>query len=116
MKLAKQSDETILAIVDPIMDRLMQASADIDHERHVADFTDRLKAIVTPEHLEKVCRRYQARWGLPGRREVAGIFRRSDSLAVVWKQWLTDSDDEFVAEIVLVEDDGRYLVDHVVFF
>ncbi len=43
---------------------------------------------------------------------------RSDSeiLAVVWKQWCTGTDDEFVAELVLVEQDGRYLVDHVVFF
>ena len=116
MELSKQSDTAILAIVDPIMDNLMQASADIDHARHVADFTDRLKDIVTAEHLEKVCKRYQANWGMPGRRETVGVFRRSDSLAVVWKQWLTETDDEFVAELVLVESDGRYLVDHVVFF
>jgi hypothetical protein len=44
------------------------------------------------------------------------IFRRADPIAVVWKQWLSKTDDKFVAELVLVEADGRYLVDHVVFF
>ena len=116
MKLTTQSDSEILAVVDPIMDNLMQASTDIDHAKHVRDFTEKLKAIVTPEHLDKVCRRYQARWGLLDRRELVAIFRRADSIAVVWKQWCTKTDDEFVAELVLVEQDGRHLVDHVVFF
>ncbi len=116
MKLATQSDSEILAVVNPIMDSLMQASTDIDHAKHVKDFTERLKAIVTPDHLEKVCRRYQQKWGFLDRRELVAVFRRADSVAVVWKQWCTKTDDEFVAELVLVEQDGRYLVDHVVFF
>ncbi len=116
MQLATQSDVDILAVVNPIMDNLMQASTDIDHDAHIRDFTERLKAIVTPEHLQTVCERYQAKWGLLDRREMVGVFRRAESVAVVWKQWCTNTDDEFVAELVLVEDDGRYLVDHVVFF
>ncbi len=116
MKLCDLTDEQIMAVIDPIMDNLMQASARIDHAAHTRDFTDRLRAIVTPEHLQNVCRRYQAKWGLPGPRERVGVFRRSDSVAAVWKQWLSESDDEFVAELVLIEEDGRYLVDHVVFF
>lgn len=44
------------------------------------------------------------------------IFRRKQSFAVGWKQSCTKTDDEFVAELVLVEQDGRFLVDHVVFF
>jgi hypothetical protein len=98
------------------MDNLMQASTEIDHAKHVRDFTHRLRQIVTPDHLQKVCERYQAKWGFLDRREVVGIFRRKDSIVVVWKQWCTKTDDEFVAELVLLEEDGRYLVDHVVFF
>ena len=116
MELAMKSDDEIMAVADPIMDNLMQASGRIDHAMHVRDFTARLKAIVTPRHLEEVCRRYQERWGQLTRRELVGIFRRAESVAIVWKQWCTDTDDEFVAELVLVEEQGRYLVDHVVFF
>lgn len=116
MELANRTDGDILKVVNPIMDNLMAASTDIDHAAHVRDFTDRLKAIVTPERLAETCRRYQEEWGFLDKRELAAIFRRKNSVAVVWKQWCTKSDDEFVAELVLVEEDGRYLVDHVVFF
>ena len=50
MELAQKSDAEILAIANPIMNNLMDASTAIDHERHVADFTDRLKAIVTKDY------------------------------------------------------------------
>jgi len=50
-------------VANPIMDNLMQASTDIDHARHVQDFTDRAKAIVTKEHLERVCAIYQLEKG-----------------------------------------------------
>ena len=55
MELAQKSDEEILQIADPIMDNLMQASTEINHERHVRDFTERLKSLVTKDYLEKVC-------------------------------------------------------------
>ena len=45
-----------------MMDNLMDASTFIDYERHVKDFTDRLKSIVTKEHLIKVCEEYQKDW------------------------------------------------------
>ncbi len=116
MELAQKSDEEILRIAGPIMDNLMHASAEIDHERHVKDFTARLKSIVTKEHLEKVCRQYQAEKGYFSGREFVGIFRRPTSVAIVWRQGFTKQEGEFVAEMVLVEQNSRYLVDHVMVF
>ena len=116
MRLALKSDPEILAVANPIMDNLMEASTAIDHERHVRDFTDRLKAIVTKDHLEKVCRQYQGEKGYFSRREVIAIFRRPNSLAIVWNQRFTKVAGEFVAEMVLVEQGSRYLVDHVMVF
>lgn len=116
MELALQSDEDILKIATPIMDNLMAASTAIDHERHVRDFTARARAIVTREHLQQVCERYQREKGFFARRKPVAIFRRPDSVVVVWKQWFTREPGEFVAELLLVEQDGRYLVDHVMVF
>ena len=116
MDLAQQSDERILAVVNPLMDNLMDASREIDHAKHVRDFTDRMKEIVTAERLEAMCRDYQARIGFFDRREVVAIFRRANSVAVVWRQWSSKTDDEYVAEVVVVERDGRYLVDHAMIF
>lgn len=44
------------------------------------------------------------------------VFRRPASVAIVWKQWCSQQEGEFVAEMVLVEKDSKYLVDHVMIY
>ena len=116
MDLAQKSDDEILKVVNPIMDNLMDASTAIDRERHVRDFTDRAKGIVTAEHLQRVCEKYQREKGFFSRREFVAIFRRPQSVVVIWKQWFTKAAGEHVAELVLVQDGNRYLVDHALVF
>lgn len=91
MRLAEKSDREILAVAGPIMDNLMEGSTTIDHDKHTRDFTDRMKRIVTKEYLETVCRTYQAERGYFAKREC-------------------------VAELVLMENESRYLVDHAMVF
>jgi len=116
MELSEKSDEEILKIAEPIMDNLMKGSTEINHKRHTKDFTRRLKDIVTPEYLENICNKYQTEKGYFANREFVAVFRRPDSVAIIWKQWFTKQEGEFVAEMVLVEQDGRYLVDHAMVF
>jgi hypothetical protein len=116
MDLAQSSDYEIMKVVDPIMDNLMDASTAIDRERHVRDFTERAKGVVTTEHLQRVCEKYQREKGFFSKREFVAIFRRPQSIAVVWKQWFTKVPGEHVAELVLVQNGDRYLVDHVMVF
>ena len=113
MDLAGRSDAEILAIADPIMDNLMGASTAMDHARHVRDFTDRLKAIVTKEYLEHVCHQYQSEKGVFGPRKFVAVFRRPHSIVIVWKQQFTKSAGDYVAQMVLVQEGSRHLVDHV---
>ena len=113
MDLAQKSDEEILKVVNPIMDNLMDASTAIDRERHVRDFTERAKSVVTAEHLQHVCETYQKDKGFFSKREFVAIFRRPQSIVVIWKQWFTKAPGEHIAELILVQDGSRYLVDHV---
>lgn len=116
MKLESMSDEQILGIANPIMGNLMTASTSIDHERHVRDFSDRLKGIVTKEHLLKVCEKYQRGKGYFSRREPVAVLKRPGAAAIVWKQWFTKAPGEFIAEMLLVEKDGKYLAEHTMVF
>ena len=116
MELVNKSDEEILAIANPIMDNLMEGSTEINHEKHTRDFTEELKRIVTKEHLEEVCKSYQSEWGYFSKREFVSIFRRPSSIAIVWKQWCTKAEGEFVAEMVLIEEGSKYLIEHVIVF
>ncbi len=116
MNFEEMTDQYIMDIANPIMDNLMDASTEIDHERHVRDFTDRMKNIVTEEQLQKVCKRYQSEKGFFSRREPVAVFKRPESAAIVWRQWFTKAQGEFVAEMVLVYQNGKYLVDHAMVF
>lgn len=110
------SEDEIVAIATPIMDNLMDASTRIYHEAHVRDFSDRLKEIVTEEHLQHVCERYQGELGYFTDRELVAVFKRPDSAVVIWKQFFSKAEGEFVAEMMLIRENGKYLVEHVVFF
>lgn len=116
MSFEQMSESEIFSIANPIMDELMDASTDIDHEKHIKDFTDRMKAIVTKEHLQQVCEQYQREKGFFSQREPVAVFKRPNSVVIIWKQSFSKVQGEFVAEIVLVKQQGKYLVDHAVVF
>lgn len=116
MDLAQQSDEEILAVAIPIMDNLMDASTAIDYDRHTRDFTERAKGVLSRDALQSICEQYQSTRGFFARREFVAVFRRPESVTIVWRQWFTKAPGEFVAELALVQRDGRYLVDHVMVF
>lgn len=86
MNWLEMTESEILAIANPIMDNLMDASTNIGHEKHVKDFTDKLKAIVTRENLEAQCKEYQATLGYFAEREFVGVFRKETDVAVFWRQ------------------------------
>jgi len=113
MNWLEMTDEEIMTIATPIMDNLMQASTDIDHVRHVLDFSENMKAIVTLENLEEQCRQYQQELGFFGQRELVGIFRKKADVRIFWRQWYTKSDDEFVAFMHLMNRDGKLEVVNV---
>jgi hypothetical protein len=116
MNIAQKSDAEILTIANAFMDNLMDASTHVDYERHIRDFSDRLKAQLSKERLESICREYQSTKGFFADREFVRLFRRPDSVAIVWTQSFTQQAGEFVAEMVLIQQGDQYLVDHVMVF
>jgi hypothetical protein len=116
MTLDSMSEDETLRMANPIMDNLMDTSTAIDHERHTRDFSARMKAIVTKEDLQEICEKYQQEKGYFSRREPVAVFKRPGGAAIVWKQWFTKSPGEFVAEMLLIEQDGKFLVDHAMVF
>lgn len=110
MQLRLLGDSEILRIVEPLMDNCLDGSNEGDHAKHVRDFTGRLKHIVTPEELARQLSQHPR--VLFADREFVAVFRRLDSIGVVWRQKISTSDDELMNQAVFVEHDGRILIDH----
>lgn len=97
MDLIHKSDEEIMRIVTPIMDNLMEASTEIDYEKHLLNHTERAKKTFSKEALEEMCKSYQAEFGIFTDRELMGIARHHNYINVVWRQRMSKLEDEFLA-------------------
>ena len=110
MNLSNLSVDEILAIVEPIMDNCLAGSNENDHGKHVRDFTQRMQSIVTPEELSRQLSRSPR--GYFTQREFVSLFRRQQSIGVVWKQYTSLNRDELINQAVFKEESGKILIDH----
>ena len=110
MNWLNSSETQILKIVDPIMNNIMDSSTNIDHEKHIRDFSENMKAIVTKDELENQCSEYQERLGVYTKRELIGIIRKNKDVRVFWRQWYSKSEDEFLAFIHIMKRGEKFEV------
>lgn len=116
MNFATLQDAEIWQIANQLMDNLMEGSTAINHAEHTRDFTPRLRSLVTPDYLQHVCETYQRDKGFFTSRKPMLLLRRPDSIALIWQQQFSKVSGDYVAEMVLVQQDGLFLVDHVMVF
>ena len=100
----------ILSIVVPMMDNCLEGSNEGGHAKQVRDFTDRLKNVVTPENLKSQLS-YRPH-GLFTSREFVCLFRKKNNIGIVWRQFLSTTEDEFVNHAIFVEVGNKIFIDH----
>jgi len=116
LKLVNKTDDEILQALNPIMNNLMDASTQIDYKRFVRDFSQRMKNLTTEKTLQDICKDYQSKKGFFTKREFVCLFKREDSIAIIWKQNFSKIKGDFVAEAVFIEEQGKVVVDHAFVF
>lgn len=110
MRLTELSDREILAIVEPLMENCLAGSNENDHSKHVRDFTQRMQRIVTPEELSRQLAREPRAYFTE--RQFLSVFRRQQSVGVVWRQFTSLNTDELINQAIFVDANGRVLIDH----
>lgn len=114
--LEQLSDDEALNIANQMMDALMQASTEKNYAAHIQHFSKRAQNTLDETQFEVVCEVYQKKNGFFGEREFVALFRRPDSIAFIWKQGYSKVEGDYVAEMVMVIEDGQYKVDHAFVF
>ena len=110
MNFVDMTNEQILHIVEPVMDNCLTGSNEGNHSKHVKDFTERMKNIVTPENLKiQLSREPRLKFT---RRNFIHLFRRQESIGIIWKQYISTSSDELMNQAIFIEMQGRILIDH----
>ena len=89
---------------------LEKVSKSDNHEKHTRDFTDRMKSIVTPEELQRQLSSNPKVYFTE--RRFLNLFRRTDSIGIVWKQFTSLNNDELINQAIFKEVNGNILIDH----
>ena len=110
MKFTEMTEQEILNLVEPLMDNCLKGSNEENHAKHVKDFTDRMKNIVTPENLKQQLSHKPRAYFTE--RKFLYLFRRKNSIGIVWKQSISTTDDELINQAIFVERDHKILIDH----
>ena len=110
IKLSDLSLDEILKIVEPIMDNCLEGSNEGNYEKHTRDFTERIKSIVTPDELQRQLSNEPKVYFTD--REFIRLFRRNNSVGIVWKQLTSLNNDELINQAIFKEIEGTILIDH----
>ena len=94
-------ENEILKIVEPIMDNCLRGSNENNHAKHTRDFTERMRKIVTPENLKlQLSKEPRAVFS---ERKFIYLFRRQSSIGIIWKQYISPSNEELMNQAIFVE-------------
>ena len=110
------SDAALIEVANVLMDKLMLASTNRDYVAHTQDFSKRALSVLNFDQFEMICEHYQKRQGYFLEREFVALFRRPNSIAVIWRQKYSLVEGDYVAEMAMIIEDGAYKVDHVFVF
>lgn len=110
------SDAELIDIANEMMNQLMDASTRKDYEAHIHHFSKRAKSILDEIHFKVICDVYQEKYGFFTARKFVALFRRPDSVALIWKQNYSRVIGDYVAEMVMIIEEDQYKVYHAYIF
>ena len=110
MKFIKMQENEILKIVEPVIDNCLNGFNENNHAKHTRDFTERMRKIVTPENLKlQLSKEPRAVFT---ERKFIYLFRRQSSIGIIWKQYISTSNDELMNQAIFLEKNEKILIDH----
>lgn len=110
------TDSELLGIANTMMDDLMNASTRKDYQAHIQHFTQRAQSVLDETQFKVVCEIYQEKMGVFTEREFVALFRRPDSVAIIWRQRYSKVAGDYVAEMVMKIENTHFRVDHAFVF
>ena len=110
------TDAELLDIANHMMDSLMQASTEKDYAKHIQYFSQRAQSVLDETRFKIICGVYQETMGIFTDREFVKLFRRPESVAIIWTQKYSKVKGDYVAEMVMLIEDDQYRVDHAFVF
>jgi hypothetical protein len=97
-----------LRIIEPMMDNCLRGSNEDNYAKHTRDFTERMKKIVTTENLKLQLSKEPRAFFT--QRKFIYLFRRQSSIGVIWKQYISTSNDVLMNQAIFLEKNKKSIL------
>ena len=101
MNILTKSESEILKIAEPIWNDIVKGATDKNWDLFSKYMPDSDKTDEAKQDVEKQWEQVPLLTSLTDKKEFVGILRRKDSVLVLWRQWCTDEDGEFLGMLNL---------------
>ncbi|WDE07853.1 hypothetical protein SG34_013780 [Thalassomonas viridans] len=108
MNFSNKSDAEILAIANPFLDNIIQASNELDYEKFSRNLSGNMKNAFSENDFVQQQTAFQQQFGkISEDREFIRCIRRQQSVSVLWVTSFEKLDGEVLAAMQIDEEDGE---------
>jgi hypothetical protein len=101
MDILTKSDSEILNVAEPIWNDIVKGANDKNWGLFSKYMPESDKTDEAKQDVEKQWEQVPLLTSLTAKKELVGILRRKDSILVLWRQWSTKEDGEFLGMLSL---------------
>jgi hypothetical protein len=101
MDILTKSDSEILKVAEPIWNDIVKGANDKNWDLFSKYMPESDKTDEAKQDVEKQWEQVPLLTSLTAKKELVGILRRKDSILVLWRQWSTKEDGEFLGMLSL---------------
>ncbi len=105
-----RTNQAVRELADPLLDNVLKGLADEDYFKYSRDFDNILKETITMQRFQEIRKKIQGWVGNYLYREYLGFINRKEISIVFWKGAFDQSKDEILMKMVIIEQDGKYLI------
>jgi hypothetical protein len=110
-----KTEEEIWSIADPFADRILAALTTKDIDAFSADFTARIKSLLTQEIFDEMVDRFERDYGRYQKRRRVCIMNNPHCTPIIWAINFDNAPLDILFQIRLVYEDDKLLTDSALF-
>lgn len=107
MNPSKMKEEEIIKAADPIWDNIVKGSNSSNYSLFSKDFSKQMISAVPKEEMERQIKTVPILNNLREDRTLLGVLKRDTTVMILWKQKSTIDDIDYLATLVLGEENGE---------
>lgn len=105
-----QSDKEILAIADPLVEKLTKAMESKNYKAYMEPWSPKAKGMMTKEKYDSTCDIILGQVGVFKSKSFYNIVKKDKVVLIQWKAKYSKISEDLYLQLIMEKDGGKYLV------